>query len=65
MLSTTFKRNFIVPGCLRGTRVRKRTPKGTPENIAQALGLQLGPGRESLGFLEASLTSRRPPLPSS
>ena len=25
--------------------MRKRTPKGTPEDIAQALGLQLGPGR--------------------
>jgi hypothetical protein len=43
MLSNVWKRPVIVPVSLRGTRVRKRTVKGTREEIALALGLQLGP----------------------
>ncbi|MFZ1136839.1 MAG: hypothetical protein WAN69_17965 [Candidatus Korobacteraceae bacterium] len=42
MLSSVWKRPVIVPVSLRGTRVRKRTVRGTKEEIAEALGLQLG-----------------------
>jgi hypothetical protein len=43
MLSKTLKHKFIVPERLRGKRTRKRTVKGTPEEIARALGLRVGP----------------------
>lgn len=41
MLSTAWQRKVIVPERLRGTRIRKRV-EGTPEEIADALGLELG-----------------------
>jgi hypothetical protein len=40
-LSKEWKRRVIVPERLRGTRVHKRV-EGTPEEIADALGLELG-----------------------
>ena len=42
-LQETWKRRVIVPANLRNRSIRKRTLKGTPEQIANALGLQLGP----------------------
>jgi hypothetical protein len=47
MLSKGLKSNFLVPERLRGTRTRKRTLKGTPEEIAHALGLQLDSRRRA------------------
>jgi hypothetical protein len=43
MLQVAWQRRVIVPPKLRGRKIRKRTLKGTPEQIAAALGLQLGP----------------------
>jgi hypothetical protein len=43
MLQETWKRSVIVPANLRNRSIRKRTLGGTPEQIADALGLQLGP----------------------
>ena len=43
MLATTWGRRVIVPPRLRGRKIRKRTLKGTPEQVAAALGLELGP----------------------
>jgi hypothetical protein len=43
MLATAWQRRVIVPPKIRGQKIRKRTLKGTPEQIAAALGLQLGP----------------------
>lgn len=43
MLAAAWQRRVIVPPKLRGQKIRKRTLKGTPEQIAAALGLQLGP----------------------
>jgi hypothetical protein len=43
MLQDAWQRRVVVPPNLRGRTVRKRTLKGTPEQIAAALGLQLGP----------------------
>jgi hypothetical protein len=42
-LQQAWRRRVIVPANLRDQRIRKRTLKGTPEEIADALGLQLGP----------------------
>jgi hypothetical protein len=42
-LQEAWKRRVIVPANLRDQRIRKRTFRGTPEEIADALGLQLGP----------------------
>jgi hypothetical protein len=42
MLATAWRRRVIVPPKMRGQRIRKRTLKGTPEQIAAALGLRLG-----------------------
>jgi hypothetical protein len=42
MLQVAWQRRVIVPPGLRGRKIRKRTLKGTPEQIAAALGLQLG-----------------------
>lgn len=42
-LATAWQRRVIVPPNIRGKKVRKRALKGTPEQIAAALGLQLGP----------------------
>ena len=42
-LQEAWKRRVIVPPNLRDQRIRKRTFRGTPEEIADALGLQLGP----------------------
>ena len=47
MLSEALHCKFIVPEDLRGTRTRKRTVKGTPEKIADALGLQLASRRKA------------------
>lgn len=43
MLQETWKRRVTVPANLRNRTIRKRTLKGTPEQIADALGLKLGP----------------------
>jgi hypothetical protein len=43
MLQETWKRRVIVPANLRNRTIRKRTLRGTPEQIADALGLKLGP----------------------
>jgi hypothetical protein len=43
MFATAWQRRVIVPPKIRGQKIRKRTLKGTPEQIAAALGLQLGP----------------------
>jgi hypothetical protein len=42
-LQEHWKRRVIVPPKLRNRKIRKRTLKGTPEEIADALGLKLGP----------------------
>ena len=42
LLERVWKRHVIVPKKVRGRTV-KRTCRGTPEQIAQALGLELGP----------------------
>lgn len=42
MLSRAWQRRVTVPPKLRGKKIRKRTLKGTPEEIAASLGLQLG-----------------------
>jgi hypothetical protein len=42
MLQAAWQRRVIVPPDLRGREIRRRTLKGTPEQIAQALGLKLG-----------------------
>jgi hypothetical protein len=46
-LGQMWKRKVIVPERLRGKRIRKRTLKGTPEEIAEALGFKLGPKRKA------------------
>jgi hypothetical protein len=46
LLEQTWKRSVIVPAKLRRRRIPKRTFRGTPEQIAQALGLKLGPKRK-------------------
>ena len=40
-LSRLWKRKVTVPKQLRGKRIRKRTLKGTPEQMAKSLGLDL------------------------
>jgi predicted amidophosphoribosyltransferase len=45
MLQKSWNRRVIVPAKLRRVRIRRRTFKGTPEQIADALGVQLGPKR--------------------
>jgi hypothetical protein len=47
MLSTVWKRPVIVPVNLRGTWVKKRTLRGTPKEITDALGLRLGAKRKT------------------
>jgi hypothetical protein len=41
-LAQLWKRKVIVPTDLRGKQIRKRTLRGTPEEIAKVLGLVLG-----------------------
>jgi hypothetical protein len=41
-LQKAWKRRVIVPKELRGQKIQKRTIRGTPEEIADALGLSLG-----------------------
>jgi hypothetical protein len=41
-LQEAWHRRVIVPPKLRGRKIRKRTLRGTPEQIAAVLGLQLG-----------------------
>lgn len=48
-LAQMWKRKVIVPERLRGKRIRKRTLKGTPEEIAEALGFKLVPKRKASG----------------
>ena len=43
ILEKKWKRPVIVPKGLRHRMIRKRTFRGTREQIAEALGLQLGP----------------------
>jgi hypothetical protein len=45
MLAKAWKRPVTVPPGLRGKTIRLRTLKGTPEEVAEALGLQLGSRR--------------------
>jgi hypothetical protein len=45
ILEKAWNRRVTVPANLRRAKIRKRTFKGKPEQIAQALGLQLGPKR--------------------
>jgi hypothetical protein len=45
-LQRLWNRPVIVPPKLRAQKVRKRTLKGGPEEVAKALGLQLGPRRK-------------------
>ena len=42
-LQQAWGRRVTVPANLRNRRIRLRTLKGTPEEIADALGLKLGP----------------------
>jgi hypothetical protein len=42
MLQEVWQRRVNVPSNLRGRKIRKRTLKGTPDDIAAALGLRLG-----------------------
>ncbi|MGZ8798071.1 MAG: hypothetical protein ACXW2F_12060 [Thermoanaerobaculia bacterium] len=44
-LGKLWKRAVIVPSNLRNKKVRTQTLKGTPEEIAEALGLKLGAKR--------------------
>ena len=46
ILEQRWHRRVIVPAELRDRTIRKRTFRGTPEQIAQALGLELGPKRK-------------------
>jgi hypothetical protein len=46
ILQKNWKRPVKVPSALRGKRIRQRTSQGTPEDIAEALGLQLGSVRK-------------------
>jgi len=46
ILQEAWKRPVIVPPKLRRRSIRSRTLKGTPEQVAEALGLQLGSRRE-------------------
>jgi hypothetical protein len=46
VLEKILKRPVIVPPDLRGKTIAKRTFRGTPEQIAQALGFELGPKRK-------------------
>ena len=47
LLAKGWKRTVKVPEGLRGKLIkRKRTIEGTPEEIAKALGLELGPRRK-------------------
>jgi hypothetical protein len=48
-LGKVWGRRVVVPEELRGVRVRRRTLKGTPEQIAHALGLSLGAKRRTAG----------------
>jgi hypothetical protein len=45
-LEGLWNRRVIVPPKLRTQRVRKRTLKGSPEEVAEALGLRVGPKRK-------------------
>ena len=45
ILEKAWNRRITVPAKLRRVRIRRRTFKGTPEKIAEALGLQLGARR--------------------
>jgi hypothetical protein len=44
-LEKVWGRRVVVPKDLQGVRVRRRTLKGTPEQIAHALGVSLGAKR--------------------
>jgi hypothetical protein len=43
LLQVAWQRRVIVPPSLRRRKIQKRTFKGTPEQIAASLGLELGP----------------------
>lgn len=45
MLEKRWRRPVVVPAALRSKKLRRRALHGTPEEIAQALGLRLSPGR--------------------
>jgi hypothetical protein len=44
-LARGWRRRVAVPARLQGVRVRRRTLKGTPDEIAEALGFSLGAKR--------------------
>jgi hypothetical protein len=45
VLAKVWRRRVVVPSRLRGVRIRRRTLKGTPEEISRALGLSVGARR--------------------
>jgi hypothetical protein len=47
ILQKEWKRPVTVPAKLRNRKIRKRTFKGTPDEIAHALGLELGSRRRA------------------
>src|SRR5262249_33220174 len=47
ILAKMWKRSVTVPPKLRRRRIRRRTLRGTPDEIAHTLGLQLGPKRRT------------------
>ncbi len=49
ILQKLWKRRVTVPKDLKGKKIVKRTIKGTPEEVAHALGLKLGPERKRGG----------------
>jgi hypothetical protein len=49
ILSKISRRPVLVPERLRNKKIRKRTIKGTPADVALALGLELGPPRRARG----------------
>src|SRR5262245_29873262 len=48
-LERVWGRRVVVPEELRGKRIRRRTLKGTPEEIAHRLGVSLGAKRRAAG----------------
>ena len=47
ILEKRLKRSVVVPAKLKGRRIRRRRIRGTAEQVAEALGLQLGPRRRA------------------
>jgi hypothetical protein len=45
ILEGRWKRRVVVPGKLYKRKIQRRTLSGTPEEVAEALGFELGPKR--------------------